>query len=124
MIEPDESGEREPPPEKYEESAPPETSSSAPILLREVFGCVFALAILAGLLLLAMWGYRSLFGPSAPLPVEAGEVRALELHGGGGSEHAGRKCKVYAEWVAVEADGAVVMIPRERVQSLRLTPER
>jgi hypothetical protein len=122
MTEPDESGAGDPPPgETPNESVTPTTAGSA---VRDLFGCVLGLAILVGWALVMMWGYRAIFGPSAPVPVEAGEVRALELHGGGGSEHAGRKCKVYAEWIAVEADGAVVMIPRERVQSLRLAPGR
>jgi hypothetical protein len=120
MIEPDESGERDPPTEYVGPQA--DEPSRAAGIAHEVFGCAFALAVLVGFVLLAMWGYRLVFGPSAPLPVEAGEVRALELQGGGGGEHAGRKCKVYPEWVAVEADGAVVMIPRERVRSLHLTP--
>jgi hypothetical protein len=77
--------------------------------------------VIAAFLFLVMWGYRALFGPERPMPVEAGEVQAIVLQGGDGKEHAGRRCRVYAEWVAIEADGAVVLVPRDRVQSLRLS---
>src|SRR5206468_3218540 len=100
----DENGELEVP---AEDAEVPSTPGG---VVREVLGCVVGLAVVFGFLMLAAWGYRAIFGPSGPIPVEAGEVKVLELHGGGGGEHAGRKCKVYAEWVAVEADGTVVMI--------------
>jgi hypothetical protein len=41
---------------------------------------------------------------------------------GAGQEHAGRRCRVYPEWIAIETDGALVLIPRDRVLTLRLTP--
>ena len=79
-----------------------------------ILGCAFVV--------LVMWGYRWAFGPSKPQPVEAGEVRTLVLHGADGADYVGRRCRVYAEWVAVETGGGVVLIPRERVQVLRVAP--
>lgn len=112
-----------------EESEEPDTPAPATEppgashgFLWELFGCLIPFLVAVAFLLVVMWGYRWVFGQSRPVPVEAGEVRALELLGGDGKEHVGRRCRVYPDWVAVEADGAVVLIPRERVQSLRVAP--
>jgi hypothetical protein len=93
-------------------------------VLWELIGCLIPLAALAAFLFLVMWGYRSLFVPGRPEPVESGEVQSIMLQSGDGKEHAGRRCRVYPEWVAIEVDGATVLIPRDRVQVLRLTPSR
>jgi hypothetical protein len=115
-------------PDEDEGERADEPAGSEPARPRGVFwellGCAIPLGVLLALVLLVMWGYRAVFSPGKPEPVEVGELRSLELTAGDGKEHAGRRCRVYAEWVAIDADGAVVLIPRDRVQALRLAPPR
>src|SRR5262245_10900825 len=113
----DENGEVEP----AAEPVPPQGLGS---LLREALGCLIPLAVVFGFLLLALWTYRVVIGPGGPVPVETGEVKALELRGSDGREYIGRKCRVFPDWVTIEADGAVVVIPRERVETIRVVPSR
>jgi hypothetical protein len=118
MIENRDDDDGEPP---AEDAAP---ADGARGLFWEFVGCLVPLAAVAAFLFLAVWGYRSLFGPQPAPPVEAGEVQSIALQSGDGKDYAGRRCRVYAEWVAIEADGTTVLIPRDRVQSLRLVPPR
>ena len=126
MIEPKDDSEHaddEPEDDAAEDDAAREAEPGTPRgVFWELVGCAVPMLVVLAFVFLAMWGYRAIFSPGKPEPVEVGEVQSLELHGADGKEHAGRRCRVYPEWVAIEADGAVVLIPRDRVHSLRLAP--
>ena len=80
----------------------------------EMVSCAVPLTVLLGFVFLAMWGYRLVFSPGKPVPVEGGEVQSLALHRGAGKEHDGQLRRLYP--VGRHRDGrrAVVLIPRPR----------
>jgi hypothetical protein len=92
-------------------------------IVREAIGCAVPLLVLVSFLFLVMWGYRVLFVDEPGAPIEAGELRSLEVEGSSGF-HSGRRCRVYSDWIVIELDGEEELIPRDRVRSLRLATSR